>query len=594
MISESAAGFVAYLGAVFLPGLGLGELLGLWRANDDLGQRVALAFGLGLVADTVVLAIKTRGLGFLGTVARRIDPITVFSLLVAGLGLLLVSMVWRRKFVFLKRPEMNDLSLLIIVVMTALMVVLYLQKFPIFPEFQSGDYSQHVIYVEKLLDGTRLSGFGGLLYFGVEYQLAMADAMVGGQALVTIRQAMAILVILSPLLVYLVSSELFRNKWAALASTAVYSISSTVWFISVFDSGLYANFFGVLISIFFVTAFSMLVSSKRRVLWIVFLLALFAAYFSHYSTLTVMPSLLVLVLVQYKRARSEVMTYFYPAAISIGPVLIGALAYPTLTATLLGYVSNAGGTISGSTTVSNLLSFDPVLRYMAVEALNDWGFVLLLALGVCYTYGCLKSKNTLLLIFPLWFLSLVLFAPLNIGAWRFSYEALVPLTLMSGFGIYAVVRYLFARRVPVARVLKPALVALLLATIFYGSWGQNVVVGSLSNPGVSATQQRDVYNAIYWLKNNTPINSTYLSVTDWRLTYTNLLIGRPTFYKYFSDQNQTMDYAKGIGAEYVLITRQVTLPVPPLQAYFPWYSFQNESGFTQIYSNGDVRIYQVA
>ena len=42
--------------------MGFGELLGLWRSSGTLVERIAMAFGLGIGIDTLVLAIRTSGL----------------------------------------------------------------------------------------------------------------------------------------------------------------------------------------------------------------------------------------------------------------------------------------------------------------------------------------------------------------------------------------------------------------------------------------------------------------------------------------------------------------------------------------------------
>src|SRR5437660_3877174 len=98
---------------------------------------------------------------------------------------------------------------------------------------------------------------------------------------------MAILVVLSPLFIYQVSVKLFDNQSAALLNVAIYAFSGTIWFGSVFNSGLYANFFGILVALFLLSS---LVSVTRpnspRLTWLVFLLSTAAAYMSHYTEIT--------------------------------------------------------------------------------------------------------------------------------------------------------------------------------------------------------------------------------------------------------------------------------------------------------------------
>lgn len=597
MPAEFTPGFAAYLAAIFIPGLGLGELVGLWRQGSTLAERLALCLGLGLVVDTIWMATQTDAISLIIPSAGRIDVITVYSEIFVGALFLVASLVRRRQLLFPVKPGKVDLALLALLLTQSLMVLLYLEKFPIFPEFQSGDYSQHVRYVQQLVAGYKPSGFEGLLYYGVEYQLASGLALVGGQGLITVRYTMSILVILSPLLFYLASNSLFENSSAALASSLIYSVSATIWFVSVFNSGLYANFFGVLISLLFVEAVCRLLREKTPKMWLFFFVTLFTAYFSHYTTLTIFPSVLIVALVVYRKAKNHAVTYIAPAVISLAPILAAVIVFPTLLGTLLRYVVNGGGAVYGSTFLSKQLPYIPVLRYLAAEVQNDWGTVLMLGLCICFGYAVLRSKNGIFLLPLLWFLSILVVAPFNVGAWRFSFEALVPLTLMSGYGLYILFGWITARlgkvKVIMTRPLKVVLVILLLTPLLYGSWGHTILTDSLSSTSSNATAQREIYTAINWLDNNTPRNSTYLSVTDWKLTYTNLIIDRPTFYKYFSDQNQTIQYANEIGAQYVIVTRITSLNLPQLPQYHPWDSFQNESGFTQIYSSADIRIYQL-
>ena len=53
----SVLGYFVYLLFIFLPGLGFGELLNLWRSDEGLMERVGLARGLGLAVVTVVLMV---------------------------------------------------------------------------------------------------------------------------------------------------------------------------------------------------------------------------------------------------------------------------------------------------------------------------------------------------------------------------------------------------------------------------------------------------------------------------------------------------------------------------------------------------------
>ena len=72
-----------------------------------------------------------------------------------------------------------------------------------------------------------------------------------------------------------------------------------------------------------------------------------------------------------------------------------------------------------------------------MEMENDIALIVSLILLAFFVYRVVVLKDILLTIPIIWLLSLVIVAPFNISAWRFSYESLVPLTLTSGFALYS-------------------------------------------------------------------------------------------------------------------------------------------------------------
>ncbi len=593
MQEQFLPGFAIYTVVVFLPGLGFGEFFDLWRGFRTLGQRMALSVGLGLVIDTVVFATRVYGPMLFGSPSNGIDLATLYFLLLLGSALLAASVLKRGRFEFPRRPVLSDYVLLFLVAFLALVLGLYFGKFPIFPEYPSSDFSVHISYAERMAAGSLPNG-PSLLYFGVHFQLASALLLVGGEGLVTGREAIAILVALSPLLVYLAASEIFDSGMAGIVAAGIYSLTASVWFVTVLNSGLYPNFFGILATLFLIVSAKGLINEpKEKVGWAVFLMALATAYLAHYSTVSLVPALLLLPLVQFVRGRSEMLRYFWPAIVSVLPLVTAIVARPRFFASLLQLAISGGGSVSKTTYLANALSALPVMSYMASEVEDDLGLVVLLFFAMVSAWACLRSKKTFQLLPLLWLLLLVVAAPLAVSAWRFSIEALVPLTLMAGYGLTVLARRLGSW--PSGGKLRVAvLVILLTSPMIYGSWGQTVATDSITGRATTAQAQRDVYAAIYWLKDNTPSNSTYLSLTDWRLTYTSLIIGRSTFYQYYSEENQSIRYAQEVGAEYVIITHQVTLQIPPLPQLFPWNTFHDQPGFTRVYGNEDVEIYKLA
>ncbi len=64
-------GYLVYLGFIFLPGISIGEVLGIFRDSENQTERVALALGLGLAVDTLVLFLRTSGASLFGHESAR-------------------------------------------------------------------------------------------------------------------------------------------------------------------------------------------------------------------------------------------------------------------------------------------------------------------------------------------------------------------------------------------------------------------------------------------------------------------------------------------------------------------------------------------
>jgi hypothetical protein len=477
------------------------------------------------------------------------------------------------------------------------MVALYFAKYPIFPAFASQDPAVYVGIAQGLVSGAVTSIPGGVLYYGVHYQLASALLLVGGEPLVTVQGTMGVLVLLSPLMVYAASRRILASSRAGLVTVAVYVLSSTIWFDSVFNAGIYANFFGILACLFFLVAFLQIAEGIRNPRsWVVFSLALVMIYFSHYSSVTLFPALLILPLVRFAFEGRDVKRYFLSGLVALVPAVVALVAYPNFPRILkLAFEGVGAQTLVGHTALSDALSAVPVMSYIAFVISDDAAFVLLLVLAGISVRSSIVSRRSSSLVPCLWFLSLVIVAPLNINAWRFSYEALVPLSIMAGYGISSLLPK--PGQPKRGRMgsgwglnLKVALVlVLLLSPIVVGSWGEKEITDALTGTGTSAQIQQDVYSAMYWLKNNTPAGSRYLSVSDWRFVYTDLFFGRITDYSYApAPSDGLFALAKQNGDQYIIVT------YPNYQAYLDYQAFyQASSGLSLIFSNNDVRIFKI-
>lgn len=595
-------GYLVYLLFIFLPGIGVGELLGIWKIGDTFVSRVALAFGLGLSIDTLVFLIKTAGVDGL----RGISVGVVYFPIAIGLLALLIALFKQRSFGFYLKLKTSDYVVLFMMLIIGLMLSVYFQKYPIFPEYFTQDPTNHVNYALGLISGSETSIPGGVLYYGIHYQLASGILLVGGEPLITVQRIMAILVILSPPMIYYATKSILDSGRAALVTTILYSLSGMIWFAGVFDSGLYPNFFGILASLFLIALIVEATRSKRSI-WILLTLATINAYMSHYTFLTIVPALLVYPLVRfaYSRKTADLKNYVLPSLVVIVPAVVPFVVYPGLVERILYLAVSGGGAQAASTQLSNALSAIPVLSFLAVEIENDIALVVLFLLTAVFLYMMIRSKEASMSIPIIWFLSLLVTAPFNISAWRFSYEAIVPLTIMGGFALYSILPSSYKEKRQARSISSkvragdrsnlPSLIVfvILFAALTIGSWGQMMMGDALSSTSVVANSQVAVYDAIYWLKANTPNGSSYLSVSDWRFTYTNLLIGRSSYYSYVYQPSTAISLAKNVSANYILVTNLVTASVPEGSGLFPWNIFPTSStgNLTLLYTNSDVRIY---
>lgn len=602
MPAQDLAGYVPYLMMVFLPGIGLGELFKVWRADSTLVERFGLGFCIGLAIDTIVVFIRTSGLDLLNQRAVGLDLATLYLIIAGGIVLLAVSLALRRRFLFYTAPVRMDLFVALIVIGLGGMMAAFFAKYPLFPEYQSPDFANHVAFSSGLVTGAVSSLPSGILYYGVEYQLAASLLFVGGNPLMTVRETMAVLVLLSPLVFFFVSSRFFSDRTAALFVAVIYAFSATLWFDSVFNSGLYANFFGIIASLFIVFCFVDVIDSPGPASWGVFLLALLMAYLSHYSTVTIFPALLLVSVMLLISNRGSWRRYLLPGFVPVLPILAFFAAYPGYANRVVSLAYGGGGQVLGSTYISGALGSIPVLQYTDLELYDDVAFVVLLLLAALYTYRSGVARKWLLFIPVFWFFSVLLTSPETIDAWRFAFTGIVPLTMMAGLGIV----YLFPKAIGLSRSRRGYTASksarygtVLVAVVFIGllvagSWGTSMLSDSLSNAQFNSQTQGEVYQAMQWLGNHTPPGSTYLSVSDWRFVYTGVLIGRTSVYQFESTPAAAIPVALSDNASYIIVTNAVTASLPPDPSLFPWNNFAPSSNLTMVYSNADVRVYQIA
>lgn len=593
-------GYAVYLAMVLVPGFGFGEALHAWKESDSLAVRLGYIVGLGLAIDTVIFVVKTWGLQIGGIVLRGYNQDTIYFIVAAGVVALGLSLCRQKRLTKLPPISSYDIGVLVLVAAMGAMIALYFQCYPIFPGNFSPDFTRHVQDATMMVNGSKTTFPHELLYGGAIYQLGAGFLLVGGVRLVVVQRIMAIMALLSVFVVYTAALRLLGSRRAALLSTVIYSLSGTVWVDMVLLSGLYSNLFGVIIALFLaVELLDLSGAIKSRQAWVLGGIVFICTYFSHYTVLSILPALLLAGVLLYLRYGKEYKGYLVASATAIAPALLGALLLPREVARALGESYGGGGTILLGTWLSRLLSGIPSVAYMAVVIFDDPALVVMLALLAVALYKGWIARQKLLLVPVIWFFALLLAAPADTSAWRFSLEAVVPLTLLAGYGLHSLLpkgratkKTRLAKGDPY-RFFAVGLIVLFLAPILFNSWGMNMIATTTTNPTVEAGIQNDDYAAIVWLGQNTPPGSRYLSVSDPTFLYVNLLLNRNCTYRYVGSPEATVAYAKNNSFGYVIVTYYAVIPVKLPAGETLWGVFQSSSNLTLIHQEATVEIFQV-
>ena len=560
-------GHLLYIALLILPGLALIKWLKV-DTKDDLSESLGLAFGLSTVITTLVVAVKTLG------------NLYVFSLVgltkMEALGILIISIValilysLKTRSLLLPKPKSRDLIIFLSVIALLIIVAAHFTKYPIFPKYPSADFIWHVRLSRELEAGTYFLVPSGLLYFGAQAQIALAHQLMNGLLLVDAQHAFALLVLLSPFLVYACAKRAFENTKAGSVAAVIYVLTGFVWYGSVFNAGLYANFYGILATLALLTLMAFLAQKPTKLLWLIYILTILNLYLSHYTVLIfilALPLGLVLYLIQRRKVDMALPVLM--------PLLIGAVGlaiFPAQLSTLTGFLQPTGyEAVLGDTNLSYQLRFLPVLRYLAAVITQDLSTVLLLALLILSIPFAFKLRSPLAKLPFLWALIALASAPLGPTAWRFSYAALMPLVLCASS---VLPNYVVEEKLPVSVSKKRAkvkrlgtkrysaliLIALVLST--YG-WSHVALADSFESTELSNLAQVYVYESMVWMKENLEPGAKVITVTDWRIeSYLSEISGIQAKLLFLAKPENAIDEARRGGYGYVVLTVFVPEKLP--------------------------------
>lgn len=546
---------------------------------------------------------------------RSFFPINLYLCLILATSLPAAYALLRGEFnPSIPKFDRSDAVILLLVAFQTVVLSLYFWQYPFFPQLDSIDFPAHLQYVSQFATGG-VPAFGtALFYNGIHFLLSIAvlgDSEL--QMLFAVRAAMAILIVISDFILYYFCSRIFRTadktmKNAPLWGCAIYVLSGFVWLNLVLGSGLYPNFYGLLSSLLLLgvsidvseSNFSASASSRYAILGIAFANSLF----SHYSVLFVMPAVL-LYFGFIKRIGALLLVSISLAAI--------ALVFEGTFISLLNFLGS-GGPINGLAPVSQDLSFWPVLGYIAssIAANGVYGSAYALttiASVIAFVVLAVRDRGrpALLLV---WLLPILVAAPFSSAAWRFSFVALMPITLMTAYVLALATRQRSYRLYKKVKRQVPAVyktVALLfLALSLAGSQSGQVVAQFIAGGTASNLQQQSDYQAMVWIDQNTPSNDTIISVSDWRFAFVQTL-GGPAVFHSFENVNASsicapsgpsvvLQYASQVNSTLIVVTDNSTL-ADCTYLLRPWLTFSPQTLGCQdnctVYENSEVRVFQV-
>lgn len=413
----------------------------------------------------------------------------------------------------LKQWVKGRTALIVIEGLMGISLGLIFLKYPIFPSVLSGDYSQHVNTATNIAHGIFPPFSASILYIGVELYLGLAVLMFPAIPLVTVRLAMAFLVLLSPLIIYSGVKVIFNDK-VAIWSTALYSLSGYLWFGMVFNSGLWPNFWALLSSVILIAAvirfqdtnavqLSRIPYDLKVKSWpstVLLLFALTNALFSHFSILLLFPGLIL-----YFALKKN----WVGLGILIAPVAIGFTLFPNLLSSLLPFIIEPSRTVIQPTFLASVIPL-PTLSAMVVEIsanfLGDFAALIIFILG---GFFLLRMRNDgKMLIMGIWFLVCLLIPVYSSNAWRFAFIGLMPLTIMAGWSLSKL------RPKPFLPNGKVFLFLFLFLTPAFGSWSNVSIWDSFNSTFQTSAQQGYDLQAIRWMLSNVPSNCGVGNSTD--------------------------------------------------------------------------------
>ena len=596
-------GYGTFVLLLFLPGLAVGLLTSLFD-NKRFVEVLALSFGLSLVVTPLALMV-----GYV--IFHSVTAAIVYGILAVSVSASAAALSMRRMTLQWPRISMLELLALITVPVQGLLFGLQFEKYPLFPSTASVDFQYHLEIVLQITAG-KFSLVRANYPPAVHFLITSLLSLEQGNPLALMQYGVAIIGTFAPVLVFVVVSKILGDQRLGLAASFFWVFSGTFWYLTLFTSGLLANFLADVVTLIVVYLIAEGVESLdvRRALLI--LAGGTTLYISHYTVVVFVAALWVVLPLVWLRDRRIFSNYFKICCLVALPALVIVLARPDIIKEVL-ELHNLSGLNAGVASyppgpITDFLNaISPFLTNLYLDV--GIGLFILTLIAIPYAlYATAKKSGIWVPVMLGWFLLTWVATPSSAIAWRYSYVAVLPLVVLwpvtlgivlpkttsKTSGGRAVIRRkkIGDRSEPTVRL---AIFCVLALILIYGAPIGLIEQNLASGSSATAQNQEQVYQAMQWVGDQAKAGTKVLGLEDWRFSYLKAIWDINVSVFANTDVLSAASYVNETGDSYVLVSYYlVPGPSSLIEGTNPYFNgFENYSEFILVYQNPSVAVYSV-
>ena len=476
----------------------------------------------------------------------------------------------------------------------------------IFPGNPSGDFYVYTSIAYRFLGGEAtvrdLFVMHPIIYPFLGSVLSLFQGFTDNPILVT-RLFMMILAFYSIPLIHQVSGRLY-GAWAGEVSIILTLLINTFWYIVVVVTGLYANFLGIILTLYLILLIIRFRDSRHPILVPLLFIASATALLAHESTFLFLTGLwLAAVYGLFKRD-----TQLMKIAIIVSSPLIFFLLFSlhdlnVIYIFLTEYVFKLRPFTVGATRMEaidpiadQIYQYSPFLssiyRYVSAS-----GLLVSIATMVVGAYLVYKRGDALSLVPWFWFLSIWIFTLFFLDIWRFSLLSMYPVCIFMG-SVNRWPRPLedwlgrVASKPSSRKIIKIEVVILLILLVFASSPLFRMTLYSLATRNYDYSKQLNIYDSMVWIRENTPEDAIVISIGRWEYMYTSLIANRTFYGDFFKYPEELYPSIQGLVGDrdiYVVVWNRL-LDLDNERPIVEYY--REDSRFQVVYYNEEVTIFK--